>query len=429
MDQPPTPGPGSPVDRTSTSPIDSPNGGTNSGTNGSPIGNPNATPNDNPDPPAAPADTDGHPLQHLRMPVDVRNVAMAVLAVLASIYTLHWASAVFIPLLLGVMASYALSPAVDRLQRWRVPRALGAGLLMLSALGSLGWIGYALADDAAALVESLPAAAQKLRETLRDSRAVSEGPIDKVQRAATSLEQAAEENAAPAAAPTRGVARVQIERPRFNIKDYLWSGTLGLVGLIGQALVVVFITFFLLAAGDGFRRKLVRVTGPTFSRRKLTVQTLDEITGQIQRYLAVQVYTSVLVGIATWLALLAVGLERAAVWGVAAALLNLVPYIGSLVLTAGLVLVGFVQFGQTSTALWLGGLSLAIHTVSGQLLTPWMTGRASRMDPVVIFVGVLAFGWLWGVWGLLLGAPVLMVVKAVCDRVEELQAVGELLGD
>lgn len=377
--------------------------------------------------PARPAPAEPERL-HLHMPVDVRSASLALLALLASVYVLHWAGAVFIPLLLGVMLSYALSPAVDRLQRLRLPRALGAATLLLALLGGLGSIAYSIADDATALVESLPDAAQKLRRTLRATRSSAESPIEKVQRAAASLEQAAEESGAAAPSAGKGVTRVQIERPRFNIKDYLWTSTLGLVGMLGQLAAVCFITYFLMASGDSFRRKLVRLAGPTFSRRKITVQMLDEIEAQIQRYLQVQIVTSVGVGLATGLVFAAIGLERAIVWGVAAAVLNLVPYIGSLAITAGAALVGFVQFGAPGPALLLGGASLAIHTLSGNLITPWLTSRASRMSPVVIFVGVLAWGWLWGLWGLLLGAPLLMATKAVCDHVDGLQPVGELLG-
>src|SRR4030095_1318651 len=122
-------------------------------------------------------------------------------------------------------------------------------------------------------------------------------PREKVQRAAAKLEQAAEESGSAAPPADKGVTRVQIERPRFNIKDYLWSGTLGLVGFVGQTLVVCFITFFLVASGDSFRRKMVRIAGPTFSQKKITLQALDEITEQIQRHLLVQIFTSVLVGV------------------------------------------------------------------------------------------------------------------------------------
>jgi predicted PurR-regulated permease PerM len=192
--------------------------------------------------------------------------------------------------------------------------------------------------------------------------------------------------------------------------------------------VVIFITYFLLTTGDSFRRKMVRIAGPTFSQKKITLQLLDEITGQIHRYLMVQVFTSALVGVATWIAFAWIGLERAAVWGVVAAILNLVPYLGSVVISGCAALLAFLQFGTLTMATTVGGASLLIHTLCGNLVTPWLTSRASRMNPVVIFIGVLAWGWLWGIWGLLLGGPLLMVVKAVCDRVDEFKPVGELLG-
>jgi predicted PurR-regulated permease PerM len=192
--------------------------------------------------------------------------------------------------------------------------------------------------------------------------------------------------------------------------------------------VVTFLTYFLLISGDTFRRKLVKITGGGFNTKKITVQALDEITAQIQRYLLVQLVTSVIVGVATGLSFWALGMKHAAVWGFAGGLMNLVPYIGSAVITGAAALVAFMQFGQIDQALYVAAASLGIHTVVGNLLAPWLTSRASSMNPVVVFIGVLGWGWLWGVWGLLLGIPILMIVKAVCDRVDRLKPVGELLG-
>jgi predicted PurR-regulated permease PerM len=248
-----------------------------------------------------------------------------------------------------------------------------------------------------------------------------------VQKAAAQLEQAAKE-ASPATPTARGVQRVVIEKPAFDLRDYLWSGTLGLASLIGQVTVVTFLTYFLLLSGDTFRRKLVKITGRTLSDKKITVQALDEIHGQIQRYLLVQLFASVLVGVTTAVVFWALGLEHAAVWGFAAAILNLVPYIGSVMVTGAAGLVAFLQFGSVNMALAVAGVSLLINTFEGNLLVPWLTSRAGRMNPVAVFIGVLGWGWLWGVWGLLLGIPIMMVVKAVCDRVDDLKPIGELLG-
>ncbi|MEO8923663.1 MAG: AI-2E family transporter [Caldimonas sp.] len=406
----------------------------------------------------------------LHMPVDVRNVALVVIAVIAGAFALQWAKAVFIPLLLGVMFSYALTPVVNRLENWRVPRAAGAGLLLTAILLAIGWGVWSLSDEASALVETLPQIAQKLRQTVQGQRQKPVATIEKVQQAATEIEQVAEGAATPASAvaavdaasalagrgaraaavgvsasprrPARvepmsaalppappGVTRVVVEKPGLNIKDYLLTGTLGALAFLGQTALVFFITFFLLASGDTFRRKMVRLAGPRLSQKRITIQALDEITDQIQRYLVVQLAVSVLVGVLTWLAFMAIGLDQAAIWGVVAGITNLIPYLGAVLIGGASALVGFIQFGALDMGLLVGVSSFGIHTVVGNLLTPWWMGRASRMSPFAVFVGVLVFGWLWGIWGLLLGVPILMVIKAICDRVDELNAIGELLGD
>jgi len=361
--------------------------------------------------------------------VGVRSTALVVLAVLASLFALHAASAVVVPVLLGLMCSYALTPLVDRLVRWHLPRALAAALLLALVVGGTGSVAYTLSDDAAALIEALPQAAQKLRRSIEGQR--RQGPnsaIETVQRAATELERVTTGDSASGTS-SRGVTKVQIEQARFNVKDYLWSGARGAAAAVAQAMVVLFIAFFMLASGDAFRRKMVKLAGPGFGQKRLTLQALDEIDLQIQRCLLVQVFTSALVGIATWLAFLWIGVTSAAAWGVLAFVLNFIPYVGSVVVTGAAALLGFLQFDSFQMALLVGGAALLINTVEGYLLTPWLTGKASRMSPVAVFVGVLAWGWLWGIWGLLLGMPILLAVKAVCDRIDDFKAVGELLGE
>lgn len=362
----------------------------------------------------------------LHMPVDIRNVSLMVLAGLAILFVLHWAKAVFIPVMVGVLFSYALSPVVNWLELKRVPRWLGSAVLLLAIFGAIGSTTWSLRDNAVQLVESLPVAAQKFRNAMKVKTGQSDSTLETVQKAASQIEQATQDGAKPG--NTRGAMRVVVERASFNVKDYLWTGTIGLVALIGQVVAVIFLTYFLLLSGDSFRRKLLKLAGPSLSKKKVTLQALHEITGQIQRYLQVQLLTSALVGVLTWLALLAIGLENAAVWGIAAFVLNFVPYVGSLITAAATALVGFLQFGTLNMALVVGGASLFIHTIVGNLITPWLTSRASRLSPVAVFVGLLAWGWLWGVWGLLLGIPIMMMVKSVCDRVDDLKPLGEFLG-
>lgn len=360
------------------------------------------------------------------MPVSIRNLSLVLLAIFGGLFVLHWAKAVFIPLTIGLIFSYALSPLVNWMETHRVPRWLGSAIVLLSILGVIGTTVYRLSDEAAGLVESLPTAAQKFKKAIQVRQTKSVSTLETVQQAAAQIEQATSDRVAPST--SRGVMRVVIEPSRFNIKDYLWTGTVGLVALTGQVTVVIFLTYFLMVSGNTFRRKLIKLAGPKLSSKKITLQALDEITGQIQRYLQVQLLTSALVGVLTWLALWGLGLENALVWGIGAAVLNLVPYVGSLITAVASALVGFLQFGVLDMALAVGGASLFIHTVMGNILVPWLTSRASRMNPVAVFVGLLAWGWLWGVWGLLLGIPILMILKAICDRVDGLKPVSEFLG-
>jgi predicted PurR-regulated permease PerM len=381
--------------------------------------------------PLEPADTAEEPRPAdrvlLRTPVDVRSTAVVVIATLLGLYALRWAAPVVIPVLMGLLFSYALTPLVDRMVRLHIPRALGAAVVMAALMGGVAWGAWSLTDQANNLIESLPGAAQKLRDTLHPlyprQRDPSPSTIEQVQKAAATIAQATDNTRL---AP--GVAKVQIVKPQFNIQDYLFAGTMRVAEAAAQALVVAFITYFLLCAGDTFRRKLARIAGPNFAKRKITVQALDEITEQIQRYLLVQLLTSVLVGAATAFAFWALGFHNASVWGVLAGVLNLVPYVGTVVICGASAVVALMQFGTLQMALAVGSVSIALHVVSGYILTPWLTSRTSRLNAVVVFVGVLAWGWLWGVWGLLLGTPILMALKAICDRVEDLRAIGELLG-
>ena len=364
-----------------------------------------------------------HVLLHMQ---NVRSVAMGVLVVLAVLAVLKLASGFFVPLMVGVVFSYALSPLVDWMHRMRIPRALSAAVLILGILGGIGASVYSLADDANELIQSMPDAARKVRDALRSPKK-QDTTLDTVQKAAVELQKAAEE-AGGNTPPARGVTRVVVEKPKFDLRDHLWSGTLGFASVVGQTVMVTFLTYFMLISGDTFRRKLVKITGPGLAEKKLTVQALDEINAQMQRYMLVQLVASIAVGLATGICFAIIGLKHAAVWGVAAGVLNLVPYVGSFAVTAGAGLVAFLQFGKADMALVVTGSSLLINTVEGYLLVPWATSKASSMNPVAVFIGVLAWGWLWGVWGLLLGIPILMAVKAVCDRVDHLKPVGELLG-
>jgi len=363
------------------------------------------------------------------MPVDVRSAALTLLAAIAVVLMLQYAQSMFIPIVLGVLTSYALDPVVWWMQRrLKAPRPLSAALVLALVVGASGTLVYGLRGEANAIIEQLPSAARRLRQVLEDRQPSTATAIQQVQKAATELEKAAARAASPPPVPS-GVQRVQVEAAPFNVGDYLMWGSIGVATAFGQFVLILFLVYFLLATGDLYRRKMVKIAGPSLSKKKVTVQILAEIDRQIEMFLVVQVFTSALVGIGTWLAFRAVGLQQAAVWGLLAGIFNSIPYFGPVIVTGCTIVVGFLQFGSLRMALLVGGISLVITSLEGLLLTPWLTSRAARMNAVAIFIGLLFWGWVWNVWGMLLAVPMLMVLKAVCDHVEDFKAVGELLGD
>ena len=359
--------------------------------------------------------------------VKLRSVALTVVAAAAGIAILYWAREVFIPIVLSILISYALEPIVSAMVRLRLPRVLASAIVIATMTGTAVYSAYSLSDDAIAMVSELPDAAARLRVVLRRGRG-QQGTIQQVQKAASELQKTADEASGqnPVGA---GVQRVQIEEPAIDVRGYLTWGSAGAIEFAGQATLVVFFVFFLLASGDLFKRKLVKIAGPSLEKKRITVQILDEIDSQIERFLLVRVVTSVVVGMVTWAAFLAMGVHHAAVWGMAAGVFNSVPYFGPVIVAAGTAVGAFLQFGTIEMALYVSGVSIVITSIEGWLLTPWLTSRTARTNEVAIFVGLIFWGFVWGIWGTLLAVPMLVVVKAFCDRIEDLKPIGELLGE
>ena len=370
--------------------------------------------------------------------IKVRNLAVTVLAVLGVVLVLQYAQSVLVPIVIGILVSYGLAPFVGGLQRLRIPRAIGAGVAVTLLVAGLGLGAYTLSDQAMSIVSSVPQAAQRIRERLRAHRAARGGAFAKVQQAANEIDRAAQEASRPTSAERdlatqakldTGVQKVEVVQPPFRASDYLWSGGMGLLAFGGQFVLVLFLVYFFLVTDDLYKRKIVKIGGRTLSEKRITVQILDEINQQIEGFMRVQVFTSLLVAAATALALWWFGVEHPIVWGLLAGVFNSIPYLGPILVSAGLAVVSFMQFNDLLQTLYVTGVAFGITSLEGFLLTPMLMGRAAQMNPVAIFVGLLFWSWIWGLWGTVLAVPMLMMLKAVCDHVEDLQPIGELLGE
>lgn len=303
--------------------------------------------------------------------VTVSSVALTVLAMSTGMVVLWWAQEVFIPIVLSVLISYALEPIVRWMMRLRVPRVVASAVVIGLLVWGFGYTVWTLSDDVTAIVAQVPEAAQNLRRSMM--RGGDEpGAIEQVQQVATELQRTADE-AAGRNPVAPGVQRVQVEEPTIDVREYLYWGSASAIAFAGQATLVTFFVFFLLATGDLCKRKLVKLAGPS--------------------------------------------------------LFNSIPYFGPVIVAAGTAVVAFLQFGTMAMAIYVSGISLVITSVEGWLLTPWLTSRMARSNEVAVFIGLIFWSFVWGIWGTLLAVPMLVVVKAFCDRIEDLKPVGELLGE
>jgi predicted PurR-regulated permease PerM len=353
------------------------------------------------------------------------STALGVMAVIALVAALYFARAFFVPLLIGMLASYALHPLVDWLKEWHVPRTVGAALVLAALVGGLSWMAFSLRDDAAAMFVKLPEAARKLRQNLSAARTSAPTSLQNMKEAAKEIEGAA---ADAGKKPGERTAVVHPSAPTAWLSDYALVQTRLLMTIVAQTPIIVLLTYFLLASGTHFRRKLLQFVGGSLSRRKDAVRVLDEIDVQVQRYLLAVLLSSALLGIGTWLAFEALGMAQAGVWGFAAGVLHFVPYLGPALIALASGTAAFLESGSLLFAVAVAGVSLLVSGAIGLVFMNWLQSRFARVNATVLFIALLFFGWLWGVWGLLLGAPLVAIVKVVFDRFEPLKPVGELLG-
>ena len=353
------------------------------------------------------------------------STATRILAPIGLVAALYFARGCWVPLLIGILGSYTLSPLVDRLQSRLVPRALAAALVLVLLAGGTAWVAYAVSGQAAAMIEKLPEAARKLRQSQTVSRESAPTPLQNVKEAASELQRVATDAAQKPG--TRTVMRAEAQTSSW-LQDYALAQSALLLSVLAQMPIVLLLTYFLLASGDHFRRKLVHFVGPSLARKKDALRALVEIDSQVQRYLLVTLASNALIGLITWLAFLALGVEQAAAWGVLAGVLHFIPYLGALATAVIAGVAGYLQFGAPLPALGVAALATLIGGAIGMGFMPWLQSRYAGVNAAVLFIALLFFGWLWGVAGLLLGAPLIAIAKVICDRVESLKPIGELLG-
>jgi predicted PurR-regulated permease PerM len=343
---------------------------------------------------------------------DFRGVAIVGLFVLAVLYTLHVAQSLILPIVLAVLLDFLLSPFVRALRKVRIPEVWGAAIVMICLLGAVSATAYSLSGPAAEWVARAPQSFNTIQQKLRQLRK----PVERVTKAAAQMEQATDVDG-----PSR-IQKVEIKGP--SLMTQIFGGT---TSFIGTATIVIFLTWFLLAAGDLFLQKLIRVL-PQFKDKKTAVTIARETERQISTYLFTSTLINAGLGVVTAAALGLLGMPNPVLWGVFAALLNFIPYVSAVIVSAVLGFAALIAFDNTGRALLVPVTYFVLNTIEGNVITPIILGRTMQLNTVALFIGLLFWWFMWGVPGAIMAVPMMAALKIFCDHIEALAPVGEFLG-
>ena len=374
------------------------------------------------------ADHNSQNSQALIDAINMRSTSLITLTSIATLYFIDWAQAVLLPLVVAVLISYALEPLVATINRLRVPRPLAAAVVLILLIGIIAGASIPLKQEAMAMLDKIPVAIEQFQQNEASRPKDGESMMEKAQSAAKKIEATASPDQGNGDASRSGATPVRVVDDPLEIKDYVLQGSPAALVLISQCFSALLLVYFMLAIGSLYRRKIVKISGPSFARMRKAARIMNEFHRSVRQFLFVMFVGAVFVGVLTWLAFLALGVEQAGFWGVLAGVASAIPYLGPFLVLVGTGVAAFIQFGELEMSIVVAGTSLAITSVQGYLLTPWLTSHISSLNAVAIFIGLLFWGWLWGPVGLVVATPILMIVKSLCDHVINLRPVGELLG-
>jgi len=343
-----------------------------------------------------------------------RNVALTGLFVLAAFYTLYFARDFLLPIVLALLFNLLLSPVVRGLKRLHVPSAIGSAVVILALLGTFVWGLYSLAGPAYDWMTRAPQSLRKVEGRLRELRR----PVQTIGKATEQVEKIAQ--VSPSGPPA---ATVTVTAPSLGARLLGRATDLG-----ASAAVIVILLFFLLASGDLFLRKLIRVL-PSLADKRRAVDIARQVETEISAYLSTVAMINAGLGLAVWGAMALIGLPNPLLWGAMVALTNFIPYLGALSCYVVLAALGFLTFPDFAHALMPVGAFLVLNVVEAYVVTPMVLGRRLTLNPVVVFLSLTFWGWLWGIPGAILAVPITVVVKVLCDHIVPLAPLGEFLGD
>jgi predicted PurR-regulated permease PerM len=351
-------------------------------------------------------------LQPIQRPWHATAVAIVGLFLLAVFYTFYFAREIFLPVMLAWILNMLLRPILHLLRRWHIPEAIGAGLLLIGIIGIFAASIVLVSEPASAWLSKAPqtieTAANRIRDALR--------PAESLQKAASKVD-----NLGVVATPLEDqTPKVEIKRP--GLMNTVLSKTTSFVMLVGETLVLL---YFFMASGDLLMLKAIQAL-PRFKDKKRAVEIANEMQQQVSRYLGAISIVNVIEGTVIGIGMAFVGMPNPVLWGVLATLVNYVPYLGAMFCIACLTVVSLVTFQSFAHALLAPAIYIFVN-VSDNFIAPMVIGKRMVLNPLIVFLAVLFWGWIWGIVGVLIAVPITMAFKIFCDHFKMLAPIGEML--
>jgi predicted PurR-regulated permease PerM len=334
---------------------------------------------------------------------------------LALFYTAYFTRAVLLPIILALFFTFLLRPIVRMLKKIKVPEAAGSALVLISFLAIVGFGMASLSDPVQEWIDKAP---QAFQQVVQKSKGFMK-PIKKAMKTAEELNQT------PGAGEKKKNEVVPPAPTPPNLTLTFLSEARDFLTKTGLVLILL---FFLLASGDHFVIKLMHLFRQNQKQEKVK-EIVNDIEKTISRYLLTVTMINAGEGILLALGLHLVGMPDPVLWGIIAALLIYIPYLGPLVGISLVTIVALVNIDDTQKAVLAPIIYLALELLQAQLVTPMVLGARFSMNPVVILVWLIFWGWLWGIVGALIAVPMLTIFKIFCDHIEPLQPLGEFLSD
>lgn len=341
----------------------------------------------------------------------------AILAILA-IAGLQYAGSLFIPVAVALLLTLLLGPLVRGMTRYGVAEPVAAALIVFGALSLIAAVMVVLSAPATEWLRRAPATMRQVEDKLRTIE-----PVSEIQATATSLARLA--GVGNATSPDSTIPRIQITT--------LGRGPLERVGwttarLVSGILSILFLTYFLLASGSMFRRKIAYLF-PSGTHRTRIKRALAEIEGQMSRYLLLNTLISTGFGCGTWALLAAIGVPNPVLWGTVAGVLNFIPYVGAFVTVVLIGIVTLATYDGTQQVLLACGGFLLLDLIKGHFVSPMVMGRRMPLNTVAILLSLLFWGWVWGIVGAIMAVPLTVMIQVICSHSERLRGVAIVLGN